>query len=76
VTPIKTTQPFYRLELTATAPTWTSLANALGTLSNGSNIMYSKSDAPFQLTAARGLATSILYNDNIGLNTWGTLTSF
>jgi len=74
--PGASTTQFYKIELSAAAPAWTSLTAAPAAISNGSNIMYSKSYAPFQLIAARGLATSTLYNYNIGLNTWGTLTSF
>lgn len=68
----------YRIDLNqTTGAAWSAaLAAVPSSTGGGANTFYPYAYAPFQIICLKGGATATVYSYNIGLNTWGTITTF
>jgi hypothetical protein len=75
-TPGSTSATFYKIDLAtgSTASAWATLAAPPAAFNGGGNIMWPDAVGGFNLLGMRGAGTSTLYQYNIGLNTWSTLS--
>lgn len=71
------TTAIYKIDLNTgtSATTWVTLASAAGAIAGGGHITYMKARAPFALSALRGGGNQNIYQYNIGLNTWGSMST-
>ena len=70
------TAALYRVDLAATAISWTTMTAPPAAFGTGGQVMRTGTFAPFSIIAPRGSNTATVYRFDIGLNTWATLSTF
>lgn len=74
--PGSTSNTFWRLDLSATAPAWEARTAPPAAAGGGANTMFPGSMAPSTILCFRGAATGTFYQYDIGTNTWATLVNY
>lgn len=65
-----------RIDIMATTPVWSALAVAPGASGAGADLKHPKAMSPSVLLQIRGANTNNIYNYDIGLNSWASITHF